>query len=64
MIAEHWVEVDGDIIFGLSSFSRDKHGLSENATFCCLIHGKDWNDIMTKYHEHMGWEPYRSVEDK
>ena len=28
------------------------------AILCCEIDGKDWEDCMAKYHEHMGWEPY------
>lgn len=23
------------------------------------IEGNDWEDCMTKYHEHMGWETYK-----
>lgn len=26
---------------------------------CCVIEAKDWTEAMTKYHEHMGWGPYR-----
>ncbi len=61
MVAEHWNEEDGEIIFEMTHFARDKHGLSPKATFCCLINGNSWDEIMTEFHQHMGWEPYRPM---
>ncbi len=65
MIAEHWLEEDGSIIFEWKKGTfREDHGLTPMAHFCCQIVGKDWIDIMTQYHKHMGWEPYKPYEIK
>lgn len=29
---------------------------------CCVIEGEDWTEVMTKYHQHMEWEPYIPIE--
>jgi hypothetical protein len=26
---------------------------------CCEIEGEHWFDCLRKYHEHMGWEPWK-----
>lgn len=61
MKAEHW---DNNCIFGIDEEGNhpNKTFLTEDGNFCCTIEGKDWNDIMKKYHEHMGWEPYKPLE--
>ena len=37
----------------------DKEMLEDDAALIKKIKGADWNDCMTKYHELMGWEPYK-----
>ncbi len=61
MKAEHWELDDGCVIFESDNPSKDF--LIKGGKFCCFIEGQDWTDIMTKYHEHMGWEPYEPMED-
>ena len=61
MKAEHWQDDLGDMIFDENNPSRE--WMITNAKQCCIIEGKDWNDIMTKYHEHMGFEPYKPIEE-
>lgn len=60
MKAEHWNCDDGEVIFPIPH--KQKKFLTENGTFCCTIIGKNWNDIMRKYHKHMGWEPYKPMD--
>ncbi len=59
MKAEHWECEFGHVIFDENNPSR--HFLVEKSIFCCIIEGHDWDDIMTKYHKHMNWEPYVSM---
>ena len=33
--------------------------LEDDSVLIKTIEGEDWNDCMTKYHEFMGWEPYK-----
>ena len=37
----------------------DKEMLEDDAVLIKKIKGTDWNDCMKKYHELMGWEPYK-----
>ncbi len=60
MKAEHWNCDDGEVIF--ETPHKQKDFLTENGKYCCTIEGKNWNDIMTQYHQHMGFEPYKPME--
>jgi len=42
-------------------YEKDTYGklLEEDAVLIKELSGKDWDDCMTKYHEYMGWEPYK-----
>ena len=57
---------DGD---GLSFFPVGPHvkqtrrQLSSNAELTWTVEARSWTEAMTLYHEHMGREPYRPVED-
>ncbi len=61
MKAEHW---DNNCIFGVDENGNhpNKDFLTKDSELCCIIEGPDWNDIMTKYHIHVGFEPYKSTE--
>ena len=37
----------------------DTEILEDDAALLKKIEGADWNDCMAKYHEFMGWEPYK-----
>jgi hypothetical protein len=69
MIAEHWVYDDSyigpipccgsDTVSSSEYFSDPKNAeLVRGSKFCCQIKGKNWEDIMVKYHKHKGWGPY------
>lgn len=58
-VAEHWYsDSESTLIPADESDGPGTDGLS----FCCRIEGESWEDCMRKYHEHMGWEPYRPME--
>lgn len=42
---------------------KDKMILEVDAVLIKEIYGADWNDCMSQYHEFMGWEPYRPMDD-
>jgi hypothetical protein len=69
MICEHWKvdedyngseEVLGEDCVSTPEFFTDPNNAALNVGLkrCCTIEGEDWNEVMTKYHEHMGFEPY------
>ena len=67
MICEHWTEdgtdnpdmIGGDTVMESEAFKRPDLAWSlVGLKYCCTIEGETWEDVMTKYHEHMGWEPY------
>lgn len=71
MICQHWTEDEnytgpeedrvsgGDCISTTEYFSDPKNAWQLiGLKLCCTIEGETWEDVMTKYHEHMGWEPY------
>jgi len=62
MKAEHWKY---GTIFGIDEDGNHPNKdllTSDCEEFCCIIEGTDWDDIMKKYYEHMGWEPYKPME--
>jgi len=38
---------------------RKHAGLGKNAKLKWTVEADTWEEAMTKYHEHMGWEPYK-----
>lgn len=59
MKGEHWKLEDGDVVF--QSDSPHKDMIVKDNTYCCAIEGETWDEIMTKWHEHMGFEPYEPM---
>lgn len=35
--------------------------IEPNSKLIKTIEGVDWNDCMKKYHDYMGWEPYKPI---
>lgn len=75
MIAEHW-DIDEDYdgpeedthgggVVSMQSFFKDPKNKWQlvGLKFCCHIHGADWNEIMQKYYDHMGWGTYHPMEE-
>lgn len=69
MIYQHWTEdenytgedrVAGDDIFAPTEFFSDPKNAWQviGLKFCCRVEADSWTEAMTKYHEHMEWEPY------
>jgi hypothetical protein len=73
MICEHWTDdptylgedANGGDVISLPSFFTDPKNAWQLIGLkpCCKIEGKTWEDVMTKYHEHMGFEPYVGMDD-
>lgn len=69
MICEHWTVDDqlepkdnlgDDCIATPEYFTNPKNApLIVGLKHCCYIEGETWDEVMTKYHQHMGWEPYK-----
>ncbi len=61
MILEHWLDDDGSTCFDADCPHGQRILLTSgpNARKCCEIEGADRDDCLRKYHEHMGWEPYK-----
>lgn len=76
MICEHWTEDEnytgseedvygGDMCAPSEFFLDPKNAWHFNGLkFCCKIEGKTWEEVMTKYHIHMGWEPYVPMSER
>jgi len=63
VILEHWVGDDEHVVFPAGTVPADSPWLATpgvRPVKCCEIEGADYADCMRRYHEHMGWEPYRS----
>lgn len=59
---EHWQDDVSDSLFETKNRKQQLRLMVGSASKCCDIEGKDFRDCMTKYHQHMGWEPYVPVE--
>ena len=47
----------------IPSDSLDRDWIIKNSEFQFSIEANSWEDAMEKYHEKMGWEPYKPFED-
>jgi hypothetical protein len=56
MTVEHWTDDGSTQVFPKGEFRPEL--FEGTPTKCCEIEGDSWEDCMSKYHEHMGWEPY------
>lgn len=59
---EHWIGPDDGehtlIPADAPAADRATAG-GPGARFCCTIEAADRDGAMRRYHEHLGWEPYR-----
>ena len=58
MILEIYEDSEG--LTAIDSKHEQKHLiLEQDSKLIATFEGESWNECMTKYHEYMGWEPYK-----
>jgi hypothetical protein len=66
VIAEHWTNRDGtEHTLGPAHLIGWGASLvSETTVKCCEIEGDSWEDCLRKFHDHLGWEPWKPMPDE
>ena len=65
MTYELWIEdegADGKDSMLIPADHPQKASLTANAALQWSCEADSWEEAMNKYHEHMGWEPYKPTE--
>ena len=67
MVIEHWYDDESTSVFPKGdqrNLDLQKELAVGTPVKCCEIEGETWEECMTKYHEHMGWEPYVPMDEE
>lgn len=59
---EHWANEDGTSNMLVPSDHPQKQWLAEDMKLSWSVKAADWNEAMTLYYIHMGWDPYKPME--
>lgn len=64
---ELWGTPDRTSLTFTGSDAIDEHkrqgAIEPEAEFIWAVDADTWNEAATLYHEHMGWEPYKPMEE-
>jgi len=64
MVCGVWVGEGAALVTSLDAYKDHKRDiLEENMKLVMVLCGDNWNVLMQKFHDYMGWEPYVPVED-
>ena len=62
MVCGVWLDDSSSLVTGFDLYLKQPK-ISDDDKLSAILVGETWDDIMRRYHEFMGWEPYVPMEE-